>query len=1211
MASPNVTGTLLLLQEHYSNLNGGLMRAATLKGLALHTADEAGPNGPDAVYGWGLLNAKKAAETLTTAAASSGSAIVEELTLSQGQIYQITVQSNGVDPLMASISWTDPAGTVNNGTNSTVPALVNDLDIRLDNGATYTPWRLTSITTNGTGDNIVDPYERIDVNNASGSYTLTVTHKGTLSGSQNFSLIVTGIVVASTPVISFSSTVDNMTEDTDCSFIDVNIPLNIAQNPSENTDVNFTINGSSTATSGLDFDLMTSSIVFPTGSTTSQNMILRIYNDGFVEGNETVVIDFTVNANGGDATGDLNADSFTLTINDDDVAIAVQNISVLNEDFENTAGWTVIDNDGDTQQWGIFLPYSHGNLTGNWAGSITNLAVVGGSGTLTPDNFLSSPVFTIPAVAIDAQFKFEIGAFDNPEHYAVYFTTDKSSVANILAGTLIEERNTISNNTETRVINNASLAGQTGYLSIRHFNTTGNSILVLDSVDVTASIPVTAQTAVNTGSTNDQQTLSSGGTIYTRDSVTGYLMLDITNNQSDDYECLEVSVSRAGTGTQSYNGSANPDLVMDKTFEVLTENTTGGTGSTSMIFYFTEAEIVGWETGITPTQDRNNIVIGREIEGVITEVSTATIGAFGDNVTLTGNFTDTRGTYIFGASNPVAAMNPCANDPNVWIGSSWSRGTPTTDQMAIMLSPYNTSSGDLDVCSLIIWNTLIVESGSFVKVDGDITVRSTGTLTIEHEGSLVQVDDLAEVKNDGTISVKKTTPVLSHDSFSILGSPMSGATRDIEYAANNVVLNHDTNNFMLHPDVTALDPLAVHFADDNGDNWAFMVGNVPINVTEGYLVGPTTPSVSSGFYELNYNQGTLNNGIYTYNALLHIDEDNSANMLSNPYASAIDARDFITTNSSIIDVVYFWEHLTPPLTSYPGYRIENWDMGDISFHNGTMGNMAPNGGAIPSHFIPSGQGFAIKAKTGGLVTFNNAMRVTGPNTGYRNNEALDKLYLKVENPTYHLQSSTGIGFMELATDGYESNYDNKRLATPISIYSVLEEKELAIQGRSPFNENHIIPIGFRTMVEESEIYIISISLIEGGNLSEATVYLKDNLLNATTNLSEGDYTFTSNESNQKDRFVIVFTEEVLGSNDFNESSISVYPNPTKDYINIVSPLTEITDLTVYDVRGRMLQTLKVNNQTSYQLDMSNLETSMYFVKFHTQNGSITKQIIKQ
>ncbi|MEP0986786.1 S8 family serine peptidase [Ekhidna sp.] len=193
MASPNVTGTLLLLQEHYNNVNGSFMRAATLKGLAMHTADDAGISGPDVVYGWGLLNAKAAAEAISD---NGNGAIINELSLSNGGSYTLNVDSDGSSPLMASISWTDPAGTANTGTaNQTTPVLVNDLDIRVSQGATtYNPYRLTGINSNGTGDNNVDPYERVDISSATGSYTITVTHKGSLSGgSQNFSLIVTGL----------------------------------------------------------------------------------------------------------------------------------------------------------------------------------------------------------------------------------------------------------------------------------------------------------------------------------------------------------------------------------------------------------------------------------------------------------------------------------------------------------------------------------------------------------------------------------------------------------------------------------------------------------------------------------------------------------------------------------------------------------------------------------------------------------------------------------------------------------------------------------------------------------------------------------------------------------------------------------------------------------------------------------------------------------
>jgi len=191
MASPNVAGTLLILQQHYDNVNGSFMRAATLKGLALHTADDAGPSGPDAVYGWGLMNAKEAATTITN---NGDETLIEENILYNGQSYVINVESDAINDLDVSISWTDPAGTVNSGTNSSTPALVNDLDVRVTQGEnTSYPYKLTSVNTNTTGDNLVDPFERINIGNASGTYTISVTHKGSLSsGSQSYTLIVTG-----------------------------------------------------------------------------------------------------------------------------------------------------------------------------------------------------------------------------------------------------------------------------------------------------------------------------------------------------------------------------------------------------------------------------------------------------------------------------------------------------------------------------------------------------------------------------------------------------------------------------------------------------------------------------------------------------------------------------------------------------------------------------------------------------------------------------------------------------------------------------------------------------------------------------------------------------------------------------------------------------------------------------------------------------------
>lgn len=205
MATPGVTGTLLLLQQHYLNMNLDFMRSATLRGIVAHSADEAGDsNGPDSRFGWGLLNAEKAVGLITNAALANNEVFIKEFDsrtspLLNNQTYTKVVKSKGNQPLVATISWTDQAG-VSNGSevDLTTPVLVNDLDIRITKGTQiYYPWRLDNINTNPAiqADNIVDNIEKIEINNPGiDTYTITVSHKGNLfGGSQDFSLIVSGI----------------------------------------------------------------------------------------------------------------------------------------------------------------------------------------------------------------------------------------------------------------------------------------------------------------------------------------------------------------------------------------------------------------------------------------------------------------------------------------------------------------------------------------------------------------------------------------------------------------------------------------------------------------------------------------------------------------------------------------------------------------------------------------------------------------------------------------------------------------------------------------------------------------------------------------------------------------------------------------------------------------------------------------------------------
>ena len=207
MATPAAAGSSFLLQEEYAKLHGGaFMRAATLKGLIIHTADEAGPApGPDYQFGWGLINIQKAVTVITS---NNTDQLIQEKQLTQGSLDadNIPVVASGKSVLTATISWTDPPGDVAtpSGLNfaDVTPKLVNDLDILItDNstGTVYRPWVLdpkNRSTAATTGNNKLDNVEKIEVDSLipGRAYTINVTHKGTLArGAQAYSLLVSGV----------------------------------------------------------------------------------------------------------------------------------------------------------------------------------------------------------------------------------------------------------------------------------------------------------------------------------------------------------------------------------------------------------------------------------------------------------------------------------------------------------------------------------------------------------------------------------------------------------------------------------------------------------------------------------------------------------------------------------------------------------------------------------------------------------------------------------------------------------------------------------------------------------------------------------------------------------------------------------------------------------------------------------------------------------
>src|SRR5690242_13958266 len=105
MAAPTITGSMALLYERYRQLHGGSNpKAALIKTLACNSADDLGNPGPDFIYGFGMLNARKAVEAL-----ENNQYFNNTISNSGTANFTITGVPAGTGQLKVMLYWNDPA----------------------------------------------------------------------------------------------------------------------------------------------------------------------------------------------------------------------------------------------------------------------------------------------------------------------------------------------------------------------------------------------------------------------------------------------------------------------------------------------------------------------------------------------------------------------------------------------------------------------------------------------------------------------------------------------------------------------------------------------------------------------------------------------------------------------------------------------------------------------------------------------------------------------------------------------------------------------------------------------------------------------------------------------------------------------------------------------------------------------------------------------
>lgn len=240
-AAAVVSGIISLLQQYQKSVspNSTYMWSSTVRALLAHTANDKGTEGPDYIYGWGLIDAQRASQAIhdNIEGAYDGfkkTTLIQEKTLSQGTEYSIyVVPLTSTQPLSATISWTDPQGGLDGNlqANISTPNIINDLDLKIvkinSNGTEeiFYPWKLGGINSVNSsaikGINNVDNIERVDIKNpdVNATYKIVISPKNKQvllqpNGFQNFSVVVSNINFCYKDDLSLIGTSSDITSST-------------------------------------------------------------------------------------------------------------------------------------------------------------------------------------------------------------------------------------------------------------------------------------------------------------------------------------------------------------------------------------------------------------------------------------------------------------------------------------------------------------------------------------------------------------------------------------------------------------------------------------------------------------------------------------------------------------------------------------------------------------------------------------------------------------------------------------------------------------------------------------------------------------------------------------------------------------------------------------------------------------------------------------
>ena len=557
----------------------------------------------------------------------------------------------------------------------------------------------------------------------------------------------------------------------------------------------------------------------------------------------------------------------------------------------------------------------------------------------------------------------------------------------------------------------------------------------------------------------------------------------------------------------------------------------------------------------------------------------------------------------YSASNAVKITDTNAT---TWNGTVWSNGVPDATKFATINGNYNTAlHGSFECCSLLVnaTFTLDIQANNYVEVTNNIT--NNGTLNVMNKGSLVQINDLGV--NTGNISYRRATTGVPLD-YVYWSSPVNGVNTPTGYI------------YTWNPDV--LNP------NGGQGNWVAAT-NTLMQSGVGYIM--------RGVLSRNF-VGVPRNGVYTPtirrgsnigagsagpNGVMRLDTDDNWNLLGNPYPSAISIGSFLAANTEIDGFVRLWTHGTLPSTSIADPFYDNFVSNYSALDYIAINGAGATSGSGTLSVIGGGQSFFVLMNPGTAVSstalFNNSMRDKGYSNSqfYRNANNVEvnavggdierhRIWLDLVTPTQTIR--TLVAYVEGATQEKDRMFDAiTDYKSSQNFYSLIDTNSMTIQGRAlPFDSEDKVPLGFKTNVAGN--FTIAIAEVDGLFNDNQNIYVEDLELGIIHDLKSNPYTFTATAGINNSRFLLRYTNETLGNDDFeNNSNVLVSISNT---ISIHALKDTIQSVHIHNVLGQDLLVQKGINASLFEISSLQKNTVPLIIQITLSNGVvITKKII--